>query len=243
MKWYPRNVGDYAASTRTLSMLEHGAYTLLLDYYYATETPLPVDPVQLHRVCMAVTDAEQCAVASVITRFFTREADGYHHAVVTERIIKTAQIRAARSQAANARWGKRSDANAMPTQYNQKPEVNKKKKKPPAIGFDAASGSFTDLSEEQIAFWRDAYPGVEIDAELRRAAAWIDANPSRAPTTRVKSFLNAWLAKSAKALAATLPKGVTDHAVATRQKTRSAIAAGLTGRDRRQQAFVPPAAD
>ena len=37
MNYYKFNVGDYSAATRHLSMLEHGAYRLLLDVYYTTE--------------------------------------------------------------------------------------------------------------------------------------------------------------------------------------------------------------
>ena len=36
MNYYERHLGDYARDTGHLSMLEHGAYSLLLDRYYAT---------------------------------------------------------------------------------------------------------------------------------------------------------------------------------------------------------------
>ena len=36
MIFYKRYLGDYQRDTGHLSMLEHGAYTLLLDAFYAT---------------------------------------------------------------------------------------------------------------------------------------------------------------------------------------------------------------
>ena len=49
MNYYKRHIGDYAAATRHLSMLEHGAYTMLLDVYYTSEQPLPADPKKAAR--------------------------------------------------------------------------------------------------------------------------------------------------------------------------------------------------
>ena len=43
VNYYERHLGDYARDTAHLTMVEHGAYTLLLDRYYATESPIPAD--------------------------------------------------------------------------------------------------------------------------------------------------------------------------------------------------------
>ena len=43
MNYYERHLGDYAKDAGHLSMLEHGAYSLLLDRYYTTEQPIPAD--------------------------------------------------------------------------------------------------------------------------------------------------------------------------------------------------------
>jgi len=42
VNYYERHLGDYAKDTGHLSILEHGAYTLLLDRYYSTEAGIPV---------------------------------------------------------------------------------------------------------------------------------------------------------------------------------------------------------
>ena len=59
MNYWERHIGDYARDAGHLSMLEHGAYTLLLDRYYSTEQPIPKD--QAHRICRARTRDEKLA--------------------------------------------------------------------------------------------------------------------------------------------------------------------------------------
>jgi uncharacterized protein YdaU (DUF1376 family) len=80
MNYYKRHIGDYAAATRHLSMLEHGAYTMLLDTYYTTEQPLPVDVKAAARKAGARSKDEVAAVEVVLAEFFTLQADGWHSA-------------------------------------------------------------------------------------------------------------------------------------------------------------------
>jgi uncharacterized protein YdaU (DUF1376 family) len=77
IQWYPRYPGDYSRDTRSLSLAEHGAYTLLLDELYVTAKPLPSDLMQLHRICGAHSQAEQAAVAKVIERYFVKSMGGW----------------------------------------------------------------------------------------------------------------------------------------------------------------------
>lgn len=80
MNYYKRHIGDYAAATRHLSMLEHGAYTMLLDVYYTSEQPLPVDVKKAARKAGARSKDEIAAVELVLQEFFTLQADGWHSA-------------------------------------------------------------------------------------------------------------------------------------------------------------------
>ena len=50
MNYYPFNVGDYAAHTAHLDMLEDLAYRRMLDLYYRTEQALPSDWRQIARL-------------------------------------------------------------------------------------------------------------------------------------------------------------------------------------------------
>jgi len=73
VNYYERHLGDYAKDARHLTMLEHGAYTLLMDRYYATERGIPAD--KAHRVAGARTPDECAAVDAVLEEFF-RLVDG-----------------------------------------------------------------------------------------------------------------------------------------------------------------------
>lgn len=72
MNYYERHLGDYARDTAHLSMLEHGAYGLLLDRYYATEAGIPAD--QVHRIARARSKEEKAAVDVVLSEFFVLDS-------------------------------------------------------------------------------------------------------------------------------------------------------------------------
>ena len=76
MNYYERYIGDYQRDTAQLSLAEHGAYTMLLDTYYATEKPLPESIEALCRICRAFGNTEQKAVKFVAEKFFKIE-DGF----------------------------------------------------------------------------------------------------------------------------------------------------------------------
>ncbi len=69
-------MADYAKKTSRLTLAQHGAYTLLLDELYITETGLPADLTELYRICRAMNKAEQEAVKFVAETFFPVGADG-----------------------------------------------------------------------------------------------------------------------------------------------------------------------
>lgn len=79
MNYYERYCGDYQRDTAHLSLMEHGAFTMLLDTYYATEKPLGFDSVSLFRICRAMTPEEQTAVVRVADEFFPVSEDGLRH--------------------------------------------------------------------------------------------------------------------------------------------------------------------
>ena len=79
MNYYRRYSGDYLRDTARLSMLEHGAYSLLLDYYYSEEQPLPSDLNEIYVMVRAMTPADRKAVEKVLAKYFFLEDDGYHN--------------------------------------------------------------------------------------------------------------------------------------------------------------------
>lgn len=86
MNYYERHLGDYAKDTGHLTLAEHGAYTLLLDRYYATEQPIPA--AQAHRFARARAKDEIKAVDAVLSEFFRLEGDVWVHNRVDREIAR-----------------------------------------------------------------------------------------------------------------------------------------------------------
>jgi uncharacterized protein YdaU (DUF1376 family) len=83
MHYYKRNLGDYAKKAGRLTMLQHGAYTLLIDSCYDREVFPTLE--QALEWTWASTEAEIEAVKFVLSRFFTLDKDGQY---VQERILE-----------------------------------------------------------------------------------------------------------------------------------------------------------
>jgi hypothetical protein len=62
------------------------------------------------------------------------------------------------------------------------------------LGF--VNGRWTGVTDEQLEAWKAAYGAVDIEAELKRAAAWIVSNPTMAPKNQHGRFLNTWLSRT-----------------------------------------------
>jgi uncharacterized protein YdaU (DUF1376 family) len=91
VNFYKRYPADYGKKTARLTLMQHGAYTLLLDELYSTEAPLPAALDELYRVCRAMKSAEQEAVKVVAERFFPIAEDGLrHNKRATEELIEAA---------------------------------------------------------------------------------------------------------------------------------------------------------
>lgn len=122
MNYYERFLGDYGKKTGTLTLAEHGAYTLLLDEYYATEAPLPGPLDEIYRICRAMTKAEREAVAKVAAKHFPIGPDGLRHNERADEEIPKAQ---ARIEAARAN-GKRSHGRPKKNPPGSKTETPEK---------------------------------------------------------------------------------------------------------------------
>lgn len=110
MHYYKRHLGDYAKDTKHLSLAEHGAFAVLLDYYYSTEKPIPDD--RCERIANASTDAERQAVRTVLQEFFRLTENGW----VNDRADKEIGIASDKSLKAKASADARWNANALRTE-------------------------------------------------------------------------------------------------------------------------------
>jgi uncharacterized protein YdaU (DUF1376 family) len=110
VNFYKRYMGDYARDTAHLSLMEHGAYTMLLDTMYATEKPLPSDRPSLYRICRATSAAERKAVDNVADQFFPVNGDGSRHNPRVDKELADAHAYAdAQRERALKKWGGESD--------------------------------------------------------------------------------------------------------------------------------------
>lgn len=154
MNYYKRHLGDYAKDTRHLSLAEHGAFTLLLDYYYATEKPIPDD--RCERIANAYAESERQAVRTILKEFFVETPDGWRNAKADE-VIAEAQAKSLKAkQSAMARWGEsecEGNANALETHSERnashKPLATNKEDGEPGGSLPAA-GSPPDCPQAEI---------------------------------------------------------------------------------------------
>ena len=84
MHYYKRNLGDYAKKAGRLNMLQHGAYTLLIDACYDREQfPTRDEAIEW---AWATTQEEIAAVDFVLARFFTLKGDVYVQTRIEEEL-------------------------------------------------------------------------------------------------------------------------------------------------------------
>ena len=107
MHYYKKNIGDYAKKAGRLSMLEHGAYTLLLDSCYDREQ-FPTEQEAIDW-CWARTEAEIAAVRFVLSKFFTLEDGRYVQKRVNEELALYHAKAAKNAEIAKDREQKRKD--------------------------------------------------------------------------------------------------------------------------------------
>jgi uncharacterized protein YdaU (DUF1376 family) len=177
-------MGKYARDTKHLSMAEHGAYNLLLDYYYSTgglpqvsnadsNAQLMPDHSRIYRVCSATGKAEQDAVDSVLKFFFTANKQGFYINEKCEEVIAEQTLKHEnRVRAGSTAKHKQCSSNALQTQTK-----TKKESPLPPKGGTAAPGGFKNglrgeggsgfniepfLSDDDRAAAKAAAPGWDL---------------------------------------------------------------------------------
>jgi len=70
VNFYKHFLGDYARATGHLSLVEHGAFRLMLDHFYGAGRPLPANQKALHRLLRAESTEERRAVDAISAQFW-----------------------------------------------------------------------------------------------------------------------------------------------------------------------------
>jgi uncharacterized protein YdaU (DUF1376 family) len=107
MHYYPHHIGDYRAATAHLSNEEDLAYRRLLEMYYDTEQPIPLETQWVARRLRVGSESVQV----VLNDFFEQQQDGWHHARCEEE-IKEYAARADRARKNGKNGGRRKAAPA-----------------------------------------------------------------------------------------------------------------------------------
>lgn len=110
LPWYAHKLHDYDERTEHLTMLQHGAYRLMMDAYYRRGGPLPAKLEQLHRICKALAPDEQAAISVILSEFFVLGNDGWHNVGCDKEIKKAKDLSDKRRKAAKS--GKNGEAKA-----------------------------------------------------------------------------------------------------------------------------------
>ena len=127
MYYYQFHIGDYRSATSHLSNEEDLAYRRLLDMYYDTEKPIPLDVAWVSkRIKIA-----PMIVRDVLNDMFKQTEDGFIHSRCDKEIAVYKGFSTAGKLGAAIRWGKRGDSpsitppiatmNHEPTTNNHKP--------------------------------------------------------------------------------------------------------------------------
>ena len=144
MNYYQHHIGDYAAATSHLTLIEDAVFTRLLRRYYLDESPLPADVGRTARLAGARTNEEIAAVDAVLREFFQLTAEGWRNKRADE------EIAAYRERAETAREnGKRggrpaNKPDAIPAETHLVNSAN-----PVATGLKANQEPITNNQQEQ----------------------------------------------------------------------------------------------
>jgi len=64
------------------------------------------------------------------------------------------------------------------------------------IQFDFNEMKWRGITIDQVKFWEDAYPNVDVVGVLtKKMPAWMDANPHKARKKNYKRFIVNWLSR------------------------------------------------
>ena len=175
MHYFKLNIGDYAKKAGRLSMLEHGAYTLLIHACYDRER-FPTFEEALEW-CWVRTPEEEAAVKFVLGKFFTldngvyvqnriqEEIDKYHGNAETNRRIATEREEKRRNKARTVHETCSSvnepPPNHKPRTINQEP-------------LNQGVTTHTDYPSQQS---REPTPAASVCLEIKKIGI-VDVNPS-----------------------------------------------------------------
>ena len=185
MNYYPFHIGDYAVRTRHLAPLEDLALRRMLDLYYQSERPLPLDGTQVTRL-IALPDDLLVVVESVLREFFTATPAGYANARCEAELARyRAQVEHGR-RGAQKRWARDRHPTGTPLVDQCQPSSNQNQNQEMDGRMDtldpvlSQKGNYLHRSSSEAASW-DGWPKDVVAACSQKLDAMSAANPSARP--------------------------------------------------------------
>ena len=164
MNHYPRHVGDFIRATIGLSLAERGAYSALLDQYYADEAPLPLDAKERYRMVGATSKVDRAAVDYVVKRHFTEQADGWHNKRADAEIALY-RMRADTARENGAKGGRPPNRKETESVNSANPEITGSKTNPEPV-----TQNHNPVGQEQRARKRATRLKAAVAADQKLAA-------------------------------------------------------------------------
>ena len=124
MIWYKFHLGDYITHTMHLSDAEDLAYRRLLDLYYMSERPIPLDTESVSRKIRLDLDITE----SVLKEFFERTEEGYRNHRCDVEITKY-QHQVATNTLLGKRGGRPKKTESQPNQNRTETLTEEEKEK------------------------------------------------------------------------------------------------------------------
>jgi len=181
MHYYKRNIGDYAKKTGRLTMLQHGAYTLLIDSCYDREAFPTLD--EAIEWTWASTEAEVEAVKFVLSRFFKLDKDGCY---VQDRVLEEL-----------LNYHKNADTNKRIADEREAKRKESRTKREPSVDEPPPNHKPLTINQEPI---KERTRGSRLSADWVLPKEWADWAKQERPDLDLQSvgeqFRDYWSAKA-----------------------------------------------
>ena len=184
LQYYRFFPGDYARDTRHLSMMQQGAYRLLIDEYMV-HGPLPNDLQRLYRICSAFSAEERSAIEFVLSEFFQLDGPCWRHHRCDREIEWQMERSKSAKESARLMWESKRSADDKRTHKRTQSE--------------RISARYANQNQNQIQNQRGSVVGLDVDVDLslnrERESAKRTAKRRGAPLSPVldTKAINTWI--------------------------------------------------
>lgn len=147
--WWPFYARDYSVQTKTMTLEAKGAYVELLNHYWQQQSPLPDDDSSLSKI-VGISTKKWKTIRQLVAPLFVQRDGLWHHSRLDEEMGKAVEMIEKKRKAAEARWGKKSDAGAYAGALQTQCHKHKHKQNTTRIDVDIYRGPLSDAEHRLI---------------------------------------------------------------------------------------------